>query len=113
MEIKVINNEDIKIVEIIGQLNGINSEKAEKEISALLIKNSRLVFEMSQCDYISSAGLRVLLITAKKLKLNDGHAVTCGLIEEVKDVMEMTGFDNMFNNYENLEEAVEAIKKEV
>jgi len=112
MEIIINDKEQIKIVEIIGKLDGSSSEQAEESISALITDHCQLIFDMSQCDYISSAGLRVLLVTAKKLKIKSGHAVTCGLIEEVKDVMEMTGFDNMFDNYDTLELAFDAMRNE-
>jgi anti-anti-sigma factor len=112
MEVNIKDIDQVKVIEIIGKLDGTSAEKAEEAISALIVEGCLLVIEMSQCDYVSSAGLRVLLVTAKKLKIKNGSAVTSGLIEEVKDVMEMTGFDNMFENFEKTEEAIEALKKE-
>lgn len=112
MEVSIKSKDDVKIIEIIGKLDGSSAEKAEEAISGLIVEGCLLVIEMSQCDYVSSAGLRVLLVTAKKLKIKNGLAVTSGLLDEVKDVMEMTGFDNMFENYDKLDEAVHALKKE-
>jgi anti-anti-sigma regulatory factor len=48
---------------------------------------------------------------AKQIKLNGGKGVLSGLTEEVRDVMKMTGFDNIFDSYENLAEAVESVTK--
>ena len=55
---------------------------------------------MSECPYVSSAGLRTLLTIGKKVKINKGHMNIINLSEEVKDVMEMTGFGGIFKEFE-------------
>lgn len=107
----IINEKDgIDIVEIEGKLDGITSEEVQEKILPLITENKKFVFVMSKCTYVSSAGLRVLLVIAKQMKNVNAKGVLCGLIEEVKDVMEMTGFDHIFNSYDSLEEALKMIK---
>lgn len=111
MNINTTENGEVKIIKIIGKLDGSSAEQAENEISKSLQNNVKLVMDMSECDYISSAGLRILLITGKELKNINGHAVLSGLVEDVKDVMEMTGFDHIFKNFKGIDEAIEAVKE--
>jgi anti-anti-sigma factor len=61
---------------------------------------------MNKCGYVSSAGLRVLLMLAKHLTAQDGHLALVGVCPEIKDVMEMTGFINFFKLYNTLEEVL-------
>ena len=75
----------------------------------LIGPNSLLVLDMEQCDYISSAGLRVMLMVAKMLANKKGKVALAGLSEEIYDVMEMTGFAHFFEIYDTVSEAVEAI----
>lgn len=56
---------------------------------------------MAECPYVSSAGLRTLLTIGKSVKLKKGQMHIINLVEEVKEVMEMTGFGNIFKEFEN------------
>ena len=70
-----------------------------------------MVFDLSGCKMISSAGLRILLMFAKQIKKQRGEGVIAGLSEEVKEVMEMTGFSNMFQSFNSINNAIAAVKK--
>ncbi|TDX58995.1 STAS domain-containing protein [Orenia marismortui] len=111
MEIKVSNKDDIKVIKLIGDFDGLYADKAREEIMPIIKPDIKLVFDMSKCKYISSAGLRVLLIIAKKLKSVEGCGVITNLLEEVEDVMEITGFSHMLNIYDDLNEAINYVKK--
>ena len=50
------------------------------------------VLDMAGVEYISSAGLRVVLLLAKRLKQNSGHLVLCGLQPHVHEVFDISGF---------------------
>jgi anti-anti-sigma factor len=56
----------------------------------------RLVLDLARVEYISSAGLRVLLRLAKKMQLAEGHLVLCGLGDSVRQVFELAGFLPLF-----------------
>ncbi|MBM7556733.1 STAS domain-containing protein [Halanaerobacter jeridensis] len=109
MKIEVEKKDNIKIIRLIGDLDGTSAPEVREEIISHINDNSKLVFDMSQCEYISSAGLRVLLIIAKKLKAKGGQGVLAGLVEEVKDVMEITGFDHMLTSYESIDTAINSL----
>ena len=61
---------------------------------------------MSAIDYISSAGLRVLLMTAKKLRENGGLLVLSGMNSSVRQIFELAGFFSIFTVEPDLEKAV-------
>lgn len=112
MEINITTKEDITIVDIIGRLDGRTAPQAQQEIIPLIDSDCLLVINMKECDYVSSAGLRVILMIGKKLAAVDGEGALANLSDEVKDIMEMTGFDHVFENYDSIESAIEAVRGE-
>jgi anti-anti-sigma factor len=112
MELKVDKKSGITVIEIIGDLDGTSAETAQKEISENITPGCSLIFNMEKCTFISSAGLRVLLVSAKQIKRENGKGALAGLSGDIKDVMEMTGFDHIFNNYDTISKAIEAVRKE-
>jgi anti-anti-sigma factor len=55
--------------------------------------STKILVNLEKLDYISSAGLRVLLVVAKKLKANAGELRICSLNAVVKEVFDISGFD--------------------
>ena len=66
----------------------------------------RLVFDFTSLDYISSAGLRVVLLAGKKLRASKGKMVLVGLQDMVREVFEMSGFLALFAVAPTLEEGI-------
>ena len=60
-----------------------------------------LLFDLGKLEYISSAGLRVILVAAKKLKGVDGRLVVCSLTDGVKEVFRVSGFDSIVDTVES------------
>ena len=108
MEIKSDIRDGISIVELYGNLDGNSAPQLQEEVERIAGPDcSCLMLGMKDCEFVSSAGLRVLLISAKLLKNNNGSVILAGLSDEVKEVMEMTGFEPYFKYYESIEEALE------
>ncbi|WP_051412249.1 STAS domain-containing protein [Halonatronum saccharophilum] len=112
MKTDVKEVEGIKIIKLVGDLNGKWSGEVRDKIIALIDSNSKMVFDMSECNYISSAGLRTLLIIAKKLKSLDSYGVLADLGEEVKDIMDMTGFSHILDSYDRVDQAIDYLTRE-
>jgi anti-anti-sigma factor len=110
MGVNIIIKNGIKIAEIAGKMDSSTAPDIQNQIMEVVEPGCKLVLEMSKCTFVSSAGLRVLLIVFKKLKTCDGKGVVCGLSDEIKDVMEMTGFDDMFDDFSTLDQAIKALK---
>ena len=79
------------IIEVVGRLDTITAPAFEKTISENISEVQNLVLDFKGLEYISSAGLRVLLGTQKKIK-NSGSMKLTGVCENVMEVLEITGF---------------------
>ena len=113
MEIKTSTKDGSTVVEISGSLDGSTVDNAQEKIMPLLTSKTSLILDLKECGYISSAGLRLLLMMAKQLSTQNGVLVLSGVSSEIKDVMEMTGFSNFFRSFDSVSAAVEALRKEV
>ncbi|MBV6274065.1 STAS domain-containing protein [Alcaligenaceae bacterium CGII-47] len=84
---------DVLVVSLAGQVNSANASELEAELLAWVERGERLcVLDLVQLDYISSAGLRVILMLAKRLKQNSGLLVLCALQPQVREVFDISGF---------------------
>lgn len=111
MEINSYLQDGATVFELSGKLDVNTAPKVQEEVMACVCAECRLVLDMKKCDYVSSAGLRVLLVIAKQLTKVGGYGVLANLLEEVRDVMQMTGFDNLFKSYDDTNQAIAAVLK--
>lgn len=75
-----------------GRLDGLSSPELEQQVSALIASGVRtLTLDLSGLDYVSSAGLRVFIIAAKKLKASNGIAQFTSLTPAVREVFQVSG----------------------
>jgi sigma-B regulation protein RsbU (phosphoserine phosphatase) len=85
------------VVAPVGRIDSTTSDALEKAINALLEAGTRsLVVDFSRVDYISSAGLRVLLVVAKRLRDGRGTLELAALGESVRQVFDLAGFLPLF-----------------
>jgi anti-anti-sigma factor len=111
MEIKNYTQDGHIIVGIDGSLDSNTVAAAEEKIMPLIDVKSCMILDLSKCNYVSSAGLRLLLMVTKQLAAKGGWLTLTGVCEEVKDVMEMTGFSCFFKAFKDIPAALEALKK--
>lgn len=78
-------------IEIIGRLDTSTAPVLEEEISKSIGEINKLVLDFAQLEYISSAGLRVLLKSQKTMS-KQGRMVVANASETIKEVFELTGF---------------------
>ena len=91
MTIEIKKNGEEAIIEIVGRLDTITAPALDKTINEDLGETKNLVLDVKGMEYISSAGLRVLLSAQKKMQKIGSMKVT-GVCEDVMEVFEMTGF---------------------
>lgn len=91
MTIEIKKNADEITIEVVGRLDTTTAPALEKTINENVEATQNLVLNMAGLEYISSAGLRVLLGAQKKMQKQGSMKLT-GVREEVMDVLEMTGF---------------------
>jgi anti-sigma B factor antagonist len=109
MEISVTESGDVRILSFQGNLDTNTSPQAESEINSLIDAGAqKLLVNFEKLDYISSAGLRILLATAKKLKASEGDLKICGLNETVQEVFDISGFATILSVTKTEDEALGA-----
>ena len=96
MKLTTEKNGTALTVHLSGELNTLTAP----ELSALLNQElggvKALTLDFKECDYVSSAGLRVLLATFKQMKAAKGNMSLANVGENFKDVLENTGLDAVF-----------------
>ena len=91
MTIEIKKNENETVIEIVGRLDTITAPALDKTINDDIGDAKNLVLDVKGMEYISSAGLRVLLSAQKKMQ-KIGSMKVINVCEEVMEVFEMTGF---------------------
>lgn len=106
MSVQVSQHENILVLRPVGRLDSGSSPELEKIVLQKLEEGfTRIVFDFSSLDYISSAGLRVILLAGKKLRPVSGKMALVGMNAMVHDVFEMSGFLTLFAVAPTLDEA--------
>ena len=107
MEIIASKQDDKNVIQVKGRLDANTSPELEKQLLSMLNAGEKdYVVDLAELDYISSVGLRILLMAAKKAKGEGGKVVLCGLNEHVQEVFEIAGFTAIFPLYDGIEEAL-------
>ena len=110
MEIQIQESGKAWVVSVAGKLDAVSAGDYEKAVSQLIADGKTcLVVDFVNLSYISSAGLRVLLSTAKQLKPKGGAVVFASLQDNVREVFEMTGFSSILGIHPSLEAALAAL----
>jgi anti-anti-sigma factor len=109
MQISTRTINDIHIVAISGSLDSTTYPEAQKSLDAVVAGAKKVALDFSGLDYISSAGLRVLLGVAKKLRATGGTLGMFGLNQSVREVFEISGFSSILSVYQSEAEAVGAM----
>ena len=99
--------DNVLILRPVGRLDSVSSLELEQALTkALEAGNTRIVFDFVELDYISSAGLRVVLLAGKKLRAASGKMALIRMSDIVREVFEMSGFLTLFAVANTVEEGV-------
>ncbi len=106
MQLTAIEDGAISVVAFEGNLDTNTSPEAEAFLDDLLQKGiQKLVIDFQKLEYVSSAGLRVLLGLAKKMSGSGGEIRLCGLNKTVREVFDVSGFSTLMKIVDNRSEA--------
>lgn len=111
MEIKISNEQNVTIVTLTGELQRQTAPGIQEEILPLVAPDCKLLLDMSNVPYISSAGLRLLLLIYRQIEDQNGRIVLTNLQDMVKDTMSITGFLEFFTAYSTIEDGIAALNK--
>jgi stage II sporulation protein AA (anti-sigma F factor antagonist) len=102
----------VLVLRPVGRLDSNTITGAEAEMFSHLEKGeNRIVLDLSQLDYISSSGLRLVLMMGKRLSLKGGKLALCGLKPQIREVFEISGFISIVTVVATREEAEAAVSK--
>ena len=102
---KIIDS--IIVFRFAGNLDTGTSPDAELAVNRELENQpKKMIFDLSKTEFVSSAGLRVFLATAKKLAVNGGVLKICAANNIVKDILEISGFDTFLDVKDSLDKAL-------
>src|SRR5262245_20377854 len=111
MEIVEAKQNGAVVLSLKGRLDASNAVAFEKQVLRLVDDGElQLVIDLAELEYISSAGLRVFLITAKRLSKVNGKRALSGLAEQVREVFDIAGFSSIFQIYPSQSEALKAVQ---
>ena len=112
MEITQKEENGIVSIVIKGRLDADSSPEAEKVVKdALGEKTDRILFDLGHLEYLSSAGLRVLLSAAKEMRRREGKIVLCSLNEFVKEIFEVSGFQSLIPITDTVEAGLDVLSE--
>ncbi len=107
MEVTVKEVNEVSVLSFEGNLDTNTAPQAQEQIDQLIDGgSSKILINFNELNYISSAGLRVLLATAKKLKAASGDLKICGLNQTVQEVFDISGFSSILSVVATEEDAL-------
>jgi anti-sigma B factor antagonist len=110
MEMTERRTADIVTLSLSGKLDTMTAKAFEERILAHIGSGDwRFIIDLGQLDYISSAGLRVFLLAAKRLGSPNGKIVVCSLKDPVREVFDIAGFSSIFSIYGSHDEALKGL----
>jgi anti-sigma B factor antagonist len=109
MKIETRKAYDVLVVDMSGRLDSHTSgEAGDRIVKIAQGEDKRVLLNLDQLDYVSSAGLRVIVTGAKLLQGHRGELKICNAKGGVKSVLETSGFHSLIKIYDTEKEAVAA-----
>lgn len=113
VEVSVKRYADVLVIAVEGRVDYVNAEDFKTAVLPHLGNcgngADQVVFDLSQLEYISSAGLRVLMIAAKDVRARKGKLVAVSLQPVVREIFEISRFTLVFEIFDSAPEALRAI----
>ena len=95
MEVNNKRIEDVLTITVEGRLDSATAPALEDSMRTIMDGAKEIIFDFTKLEYISSAGLRILLATQKIMNKTDGKLKVIGINAAVQDIFEATGFDEI------------------
>ncbi len=109
MELK--KTDDIVVVYLKNRLDATNAPKLQDEIVPMINENeNKFILNMQELEYISSGGLRLIVLMIKKIKSYEGSLILTNLHPFVENIIDMTGFTQLLTIANSEEEAFDLLK---
>ena len=109
MDISHTRTGDVAVVTIRGEIDGQTAGEAQQHMAPLLVPGSKIVLDLSGVEFLSSAGLRILLSAYRQLAQVGGRLVLAGPSEDLKDTLTITGLLRFLHCYDTLPDGLAAL----
>jgi anti-sigma B factor antagonist len=110
MDISEERKADVAVLALSGRLDATSAKTFEEKIIGVINSGTeRLVVDLSQLEYVSSSGLRVFLLAAKRLQSTGGKIVLCSMKDHVRQVFDLAGFSSILSIYGSRDEAFKGL----
>jgi len=109
MKVEVMNIGDVKVLSVDGRIDANTAQDLQGAVLDTAQGSPKLLLDLSKVDYMSSAGLRVMLLLHREIQNNDGRVILVGLQDRIRDAMEITGFLKHFAVVPDVQTGVEMI----
>jgi stage II sporulation protein AA (anti-sigma F factor antagonist) len=111
MEITEQKSSDVVTLRLSGRLNATTALAFEEKILGRIESGERhVVIDLAQLDYISSAGLRVIVLAGKRLSAENGKMVLCSLTDRVREVFDIAGLSSILSIYGSHDDATRGLQ---
>ena len=109
MDIQTERKDGTLIAKAEGRIDGVNARDFEEALKAAIsADDNTVVMDLEGLSYISSAGLRVILLIAKTLRKRNAELMLCSLSDPIREVFEISGFDKIIPVHASREQAIAA-----
>ncbi|MDD5169648.1 MAG: STAS domain-containing protein [Syntrophales bacterium] len=107
MELMIRKEEKAVIVSVTGRMDAVAAPQFDEQLDTLMEEGqTRIIIDFKDLEYISSAGLQIILAAAKKMENVNGEIVLLHLNDAVKEVFEISGFDILFRIFDDQDAAL-------
>ena len=104
--------DDILSADVEGRIDGSNVVQFEEAVRTAIEDSDRaVIMNFEKLVYISSAGLRAILLTAKSLQNRDAKLLLCSLSDRIREVFEISGFDKILPIHPSKAEALDSLDR--
>ena len=112
MEISGREHNSIHIIAVVGRLDATTAPNLQSHFEGIVSPEKRyFLLDLQGVDYVSSGGLRVLLVMTKKVKAVEGGLVLANLHPFVEDLLTMAGFGKLIPTATSTEDAIDLLEK--
>lgn len=108
-QVNVDTSNQVAVVELAGDVDASTTPIIQEQVLPLAQPGAKLLLDMTNVPYMSSAGLRLLLSLYRQVTSKEGQLVLVGVTEDIKDTMSITGFIEFFKICETLDAGLQAL----
>jgi anti-anti-sigma factor len=110
MELSIENEGGITIISLNGRLDSSNYIQLENKLLDEISQGSSILIDCSHLDYISSSGLRVMLLALKKAEKTGSKLALCSLQSVIMEIFKISAFDKIFSIFHDRQEALNKLQ---